>query len=71
MDILIPVAVATAVFVGGPFLLPTVFRETTVVEDPKDGVMIRAHPPDPLRWGLTSVALAAVAYALIVLYRSF
>ena len=70
MDILIPVAVATAVFVGGPFLLPTVFRETTPTADPKDGVILLSRP-DPLRWGLTSAALAAVASALIVLSRSF
>ena len=67
LDFLIPAAVATAVFVAGPLLLPDAFR---VVVDPKNGVLVRPRP-DPLMWGLTSVALAAVAYALIALYRSF
>lgn len=70
MDILIPATVATAVFVAGPFLFPNAFRYSTPVDN-KEGLPSYKVRPDPVMWGLSAVALAAVAYALIALYRSF
>lgn len=64
VDFLLPAAAGTAVFAVGPLLLPGLFGPTSDENWNPRGA-------DPVMWGLAAIAVAAVVYALIAVYRSF
>ena len=66
MSFLIPAAVATAVYTAGPLLFPALFPSQTVGRDGQP-----AARSDTVMWGLSAVALAALSYALVTLYRTW